>query len=162
LKIACADRLLLGQPRGLDLKLRESGAGLSGGQKQSLMLARLVLREPEILLLDEPTASLDEGTENEVIRNLDQWLGKRTMVVATHRYSILSIVQRVIVIDGGRIVLDAPRDQAIAKLSGRGQQPSAQAQAQAQTQAQTQAQAQVRQIPVPVQVQVQSRGASHG
>jgi ATP-binding cassette subfamily C protein LapB len=118
MQIACADRLLLNQPHGLDLKLRESGAGLSGGQKQSLMLARLILREPQIVLLDEPTASLDEATERDVIRNLGQWLGKRTLVVATHRYSILSIVQRVIVVDGGKIVLDAPRDEALAALAG--------------------------------------------
>jgi len=118
MKTACAGKLLLAQPHGLDLKLRESGAGLSGGQKQALMLARLLLREPEILLLDEPTASLDEETENEVIRNLDQWLGSRTLVVATHRHAILSIVRRVIVIDGGRVVFDAPREQALARLSG--------------------------------------------
>jgi ATP-binding cassette subfamily C protein LapB len=118
LRIACADRLLLNQPRGLDLPLRESGVGLSGGQKQALMLARLVLREPQVVLLDEPTAALDEGTEQNVIKNLDEWLGQRTLIVATHRAPILSIVQRVIVVDGGRIVLDEPRDKALAMLAG--------------------------------------------
>jgi ATP-binding cassette subfamily C protein LapB len=121
LKISCADRLLLNQPHGLDLKLRESGVGLSGGQKQALMLARMILRDQPVVLLDEPTASLDEDTERQVIKNLDAWLGQRTLVVATHRYSILSIVQRVIVIDGGRIVLDGPRDAVLARLAG--QQP---------------------------------------
>jgi ATP-binding cassette subfamily C protein LapB len=125
LKMVCADRLLLNQQHGMDLPLRESGAGLSGGQKQVLMLARLVLREPRIVLLDEPTASLDEGTEQEVIRNLDTWLEGRTLVVATHRYPILSIVQRVIVVDRGRIVLDAPRDEALAKLAGKDNKPAA-------------------------------------
>jgi ATP-binding cassette subfamily C protein LapB len=120
MRIACADRLLLKQAGGLDLQLRESGMGLSGGQKQALMLARLVLREPQIVLLDEPTAALDEGTERSVIQNLDQWLGQRTLVVATHRAPILSIVNRIIVIDGGRIVLDAPREQALAALAGKG------------------------------------------
>jgi ATP-binding cassette subfamily C protein LapB len=124
MQIACADRLLLGQPHGLDLKLRESGVGLSGGQKQSLMLARLILREPHIVLLDEPTASLDEGTERSVIANLAGWLGDRTLIVATHRYSLLSIVNRVIVIDRGRIALDAPRDEAMARLSGKAPAPA--------------------------------------
>jgi ATP-binding cassette subfamily C protein LapB len=118
LKLACADRLLLNQPHGLDLKLKESGVGLSGGQKQVLMLARLILREPDIVLLDEPTASLDEITERSIISNLDQWLGKRTLVVATHRHTILSIIKRVIVIERGRVVVDAPRDEALAKLTG--------------------------------------------
>jgi ATP-binding cassette subfamily C protein LapB len=125
LAVACADRLLLKQPQGLDLKLRESGAGLSGGQKQALLLARLVLREPQIVLLDEPTAALDENTEDSVIKNLDAWLGERTLIVATHRASILSIVQRVIVVDGGRIVLDAPRDQVLAALANESKPPVA-------------------------------------
>jgi ATP-binding cassette subfamily C protein LapB len=119
LRVACADRLLLNQPHGLDLKLRESGAGLSGGQKQALMLARRVLRNPDVVLLDEPTAALDEATEREVIQRLDPWLGRRTLVVATHRWPILSIVRRVIVIERGRVVIDAPRDQALAQLAGK-------------------------------------------
>ncbi|MDR2857501.1 MAG: peptidase domain-containing ABC transporter [Novosphingobium sp.] len=121
MQVACADRLLLDQPHGLDLKLRESGAGLSGGQKQSLMLARLVLRTPEIVLLDEPTASLDDASEHEVIARLGAWLGeggaRRTLIVATHRASILALVERVIVIDAGRIVADGPRDEVLARLA---------------------------------------------
>jgi ATP-binding cassette subfamily C protein LapB len=119
MQISGADRLLLGQPHGLDLKLRESGAGLSGGQKQVLMLARMILREPQIVLLDEPTASLDEGTELDVIKNLKEWLGARTLVVATHRYSILALVERVIVVEGGKIILDGPRDAVLRKLAGK-------------------------------------------
>lgn len=114
--ISCADQLLLNQPHGLDLILREGGKGLSGGQKQTLMLSRLVLRSPNILLLDEPTASLDEATEVAVISRLNEWIGNRTMIVATHRYSMLSMVDRIIVVEGGRIALDGPKDDILNGL----------------------------------------------
>lgn len=114
--ISCASQLLLNQPHGLDLVLREGGKGLSGGQKQTLMLARLILRSPNILLLDEPTASLDEATEAAIIQRLGEWLGKRTMLVATHRYSVLSLVDRIIVVEGGRVVLDGPKDEILNNL----------------------------------------------
>lgn len=114
--ISCADQLLLNQPHGLDLVLREGGKGLSGGQKQTLMMARMILRSPKILLLDEPTASLDEATEFAIIERLGKWLGKRTMIVATHRYSVLSLVDRIIVIEGGKVVLDGPKDQIINNI----------------------------------------------
>jgi len=118
MRLACADQLLLNQPHGLDLKLRESGIGLSGGQKQALILARTFLRSPSVLLLDEPTASLDDATELAIIERMKQWLGGRTLVVATHRYPVLSLVDRIIVLDGGRIVRDGPRDAILAALRG--------------------------------------------
>ena len=113
LRLSSADQLLLNQPHGLDLKLRESGVGLSGGQKQTLMLARLFLRSPHIVLLDEPTASLDEATEVAVLERMQSWLGKRTFIVATHRYPVLQLVDRIIVVDKGRIVRDGPKDEIL-------------------------------------------------
>lgn len=124
MRLSCADRLLLNQPHGLDLKLRENGVGLSGGQKQSLLLARVLIRSPQILLLDEPTASLDDGTEATIIENLKGWLGSRTVIVATHRYQVLNMVDRIIVVDGGRVVQDGPKDQILALLGGGGAQAS--------------------------------------
>jgi ATP-binding cassette subfamily C protein LapB len=118
MRLSCADQLLLKQPHGLDLQLRENGTGLSGGQKQSLILARTFLRTPNVLLLDEPTASLDEATEKSIIEHLRQWLGGRTLIVATHRYPLLSLVDRIIVLDAGRIVRDGPRDEVLAALRG--------------------------------------------
>ncbi|WP_198015322.1 type I secretion system permease/ATPase [Nitratidesulfovibrio termitidis] len=120
MRLSCADQLLLTQPHALDMKLRENGQGLSGGQKQSLMLARLFLRNPNILLLDEPTASLDEMTEVAIIRRMQAWLGQRTLVVATHRYPVLSLVDRIILIDGGRIVRDGPKDEVLRAMTGGG------------------------------------------
>ncbi|MEG1767817.1 MAG: type I secretion system permease/ATPase [Comamonas sp.] len=118
MQLACADQLLLRQPHGLDLKLREGGIGLSGGQKQALMLARIFLRSPQILLLDEATASLDEATELAIIDHLRQWLGRRTLILATHRYPLLALVDRIIVLDNGRIVRDGPREQVLQALRG--------------------------------------------
>jgi ATP-binding cassette, subfamily C, bacterial LapB len=118
MRISCADQLLLNQPHGLDLKLREGGLGLSGGQKQALVLARALLRPHNVLLMDEPTASLDETTEAAIIENLKKWCGKRTVILATHRYAPLALVNRIIVIDGGRIVRDGPKDEILGALSG--------------------------------------------
>ncbi|WP_444942344.1 type I secretion system permease/ATPase [Microbulbifer sp. ZKSA004] len=104
-------------PKGLGCLIQEGGFGLSGGQKQSLLLARLLLRQPNVLLLDEPTSALDEATEKRFIHALSQWSAERTVVVATHRTSILNFVDRVIVLDSGRVALDEPKDKAISILS---------------------------------------------
>ncbi len=95
----------------------EGGLGLSGGQQQSLLLARLLLRQPNVLLLDEPSAALDDNTERLFIAGMKQWLGQRTVLIATHRMAMLELVDRIVVLDNGRIVLDAPKAQAIAMLS---------------------------------------------
>lgn len=98
---------------GLDHLILEGGIGLSGGQRQTLLLTRLLLRQPNILLLDEPTASLDEMSEKQLIDHLKQWMGHRTLIVATHRRPVLALVDRIIVINEGKIVMDGPRDQIL-------------------------------------------------
>jgi len=104
-------------PEGLDHVIQEGGLGLSGGQKQSLLLSRLLLKQPEVVLLDEPTASLDEATERRFIETLGRWLEGKTLVVATHRMPILSLADRIIVIDGGQIVLDDKKDRVLSLLA---------------------------------------------
>lgn len=110
------DRFVQSHPRGLDMPIGENGLGLSGGQKQLVALARLTLRDPKVVLLDEPTSDLDQGSENLALQSLSAWLKNRTLIVVTHRAQILSLVNRLIVVDNGRVVLDGPRDAVLAHL----------------------------------------------
>lgn len=109
--------LVQGQSRGLDLMLQEGGVGLSGGQRQTLLLARTLLRNNSIVLLDEPSAAMDENTERQFVERLRRWAGDRTMVIATNRAGILPLVDRIIVIDNGRIALDGPKADVLKSLS---------------------------------------------
>ena len=104
-------------PKGLDHLILEGGLGLSGGQRQSLMLARLFIRNPQIVLLDEPTASLDDLTEKRFIGKLERWASGRTLILATHRSSTLQLVDRILVVDNGRLILDEPKAVALQKLA---------------------------------------------
>ncbi|MGV2933305.1 type I secretion system permease/ATPase [Vreelandella venusta] len=114
-----AHELIRKLPDGLDHIILEGGLGLSGGQRQSLLLSRLMIRQPSIVMLDEPTASLDETTEKWFIKELKAWLPGKTLIVATHRLSILGLVDRVVVVDQGRIVMDDSKEKVIAQLSGK-------------------------------------------
>lgn len=93
------------------------GSALSGGQRQSLLLARALVRDPAVLLLDEPTASLDVGSEQAVIAGLAEATHGKTLIVATHRLAVLEIVDRVIWLDDGRIVADRPKAEVLAQLA---------------------------------------------
>jgi len=98
---------------GLDHIILEGGIGFSGGQRQALLLARLLIRQPNILLLDEPTASIDDVSEKQLIDHLKSWLSHRTLIVATHRRAVLELVDRIIIINEGRIMMDGPRAQIL-------------------------------------------------
>lgn len=104
-------------PDGLDELILEGGQGLSGGQRQTLLLARTIIRNPSVLLLDEPTANFDEMTERQVIDALGPWMKPRTLVVATHRMPVLKWVDRIIVINDGKVVMDGPKEDVIKELS---------------------------------------------
>ena len=103
-------------PLGLDYQVMEGGMGLSGGQRQSLLISRLLVRNPRVLLLDEPTASLDEVAEREVIGLLRNLAPGHTLVVATHRPAVLQAVDRIVVVDNGGVVLDGKRDAVLQRL----------------------------------------------
>ncbi|MTD38533.1 type I secretion system permease/ATPase [Erwinia sp. CPCC 100877] len=107
---------VLKNEHGLDLPIAEGGRGLSGGQRQALLLARTLLRDSNILLLDEPTASMDEKTEWHVISSLKEYCASKTLLIVTHRHAPLALVDRVIVMDQGRIIMDGPRDAVMEKL----------------------------------------------
>ena len=83
-----------------------------------LLLARLLIRDPSIVLLDEPTAAMDQETERHFIARFGDWSAGRTVIIATHRMRVLDLVERVIAVDGGRIVMDQSKDEALKRLSG--------------------------------------------
>jgi ATP-binding cassette, subfamily C, bacterial LapB len=103
-------------PQGFDMLVGERGDSLSGGQRKSVALARGVVHEPPILLMDEPTGSMDHSTELAVKKNLVQFIAGRTMLVVTHRNSLLELVDRIIVIDNGKLVADGPRETVVQAL----------------------------------------------
>jgi ATP-binding cassette subfamily C protein LapB len=103
-------------PQGLDSLIGERGAGLSGGQKQTLCLARALVRDPDILLLDEPTSNMDGVTEKAFISRLAKRLVGKTLVLITHKPSLLVLVNRLIVMERGKVLLDGPKNKVLEEL----------------------------------------------
>jgi ATP-binding cassette subfamily C protein LapB len=124
-KLTGLARVAEGHPMGWDLPVGESGGLLSGGQRQLVALTRSLITEPKILLMDEPTSSMDAQSEMAFLRQLREAAAGCTLVVVTHRPAVLELVQRIIVIDAGRVVMDGPKAQVLAALSGA--KPAAQA-----------------------------------
>lgn len=109
--------LIRHHPRGLDMPLGEDGLGLSGGQKQMVALARMTMKDPKVALLDEPTTGLDQLSEMQALRGIAHWAKNKTLVVVTHRSQVLQIVNRIVVVENGKVVLDGPRDVVLKHLS---------------------------------------------
>jgi len=105
-------------PRGLGQPVGERGFNMSGGQRQLITLARAVIGEPAIIALDEPTSHLDNTVERKFLDAMRNWLAGRTLVLVTHRAALLELVDRVILIDRGKVVADGPRDEVLAALGG--------------------------------------------
>ena len=101
---------------GLDYQLSEGGKDLSGGQRQAIALARAIVRKPAIILLDEPTSAMDLTSERQIIKNLKSYFTKQTLVVVTHRMSLLQLVDRVIAVDDGKVTVDGSRESILNKL----------------------------------------------
>lgn len=103
-------------PEGYGMRVGPRGERLSGGERQAVGLARALIGNPSLLILDEPTAAMDNTTERNVINGLTKWLGNRTLIVATHRAAMLDLVDRVILMHEGKIIADGPKDQVLKKL----------------------------------------------
>jgi len=104
---------------GLDTQVGERGEALSGGQRQAVAIARSLLYDPPILVLDEPTASMDPASENRLRKRLEMLCKDKTTILITHKGSMLSIVDKLILIDRGRLVAFGPKDEVISKLQAR-------------------------------------------
>jgi ATP-binding cassette subfamily C protein LapB len=103
-------------PEGFNMQVGERGQALSGGQKQSVALARSIINDPPVLLFDEPTGSLDFSAEAAFSKNLKRIVEGKTLITITHRTSLLNLVERIIVLDKGRVIADGPKDQVMEAL----------------------------------------------
>lgn len=110
------DDFVQSHPMGADMQIGEQGKGLSGGQKQSVAIARAVINQPALFLFDELSAAMDNQTEQEVIQNIRELTQNKTLILSTHRTSLLSLVDRVIVMDEGKIVADGPKEKVMDAL----------------------------------------------
>jgi ATP-binding cassette subfamily C protein LapB len=104
-------------PMGYDAPVGERGEGLSGGQRQAIALARAMLNRPEVLVCDEPTNSMDVQAEENFRRHIEQQAGSKTLILITHRHQLLSLVDRLILADQGKVIMDGPRDKVLEALS---------------------------------------------
>jgi len=104
-------------PRGFDMTIGERGESLSGGQRQGVAIARAVLMSPSILLFDEPTSAMDFTTETLFIKKMKSYTEGKTLIVTTHRMSLLDLVDRLIVMDQGKIVADGPKAEVLKAIS---------------------------------------------
>ncbi|WGD56696.1 type I secretion system permease/ATPase [Bradyrhizobium sp. CB1650] len=119
-RLSGVENFIAGHPMGYDMPIAEGGRSLSGGQKQAIGLARVLIRNPRILFMDEPTAHFDVRSEAEFLDRLKAIHGDRmTLIISTHRLSLLNAVDRLLLFDSGRLVADGPRDKVLALLQGK-------------------------------------------
>jgi ATP-binding cassette subfamily C protein LapB len=119
-ELAGVDEFVKKHPLGFDMEVSELGRGLSGGQRQCIVMARAILLDPPVLVLDEPTSNMDNRTEIRLKNKLAEVIPNRTMILITHRASLLEMVDRIIVIDNGTIVADGPKASVLEAMK-RGQ-----------------------------------------
>jgi len=119
-QISGAAEFIKKHPKGYEMPIGERGLGLSGGQRQSIGIARAFLLDAPIMLMDEPSNAMDQITESRLLKNMREALKNTTSILVTQKMTLLQIVDRVIVMDEGKIVIDAPKEEAILKLQGKG------------------------------------------
>lgn len=116
-QIAGVDNFVNRHPSGYNLTIGERGEGLSGGQRQAIAVARALVSNAPICLFDEPTSSMDNNTERDLLIKLTEYLPQKTLILVTHKVSLFHLVDRLILIDNGKILLDGPKDQVLARLT---------------------------------------------
>jgi ATP-binding cassette subfamily C protein LapB len=116
-RIAGVEEFVARHPLGFDLNVGERGERLSGGQRQAVAVARALVLDPPLLLFDEPSSAMDNGAEGRLKQRLEEILPGKTLLLVTHRASLLSLVERLIVLDGGRVVADGPRHDVLKALA---------------------------------------------
>ncbi|WP_419901445.1 ATP-binding cassette domain-containing protein [Kiloniella sp.] len=114
--IAGVTDFLKTHPHGFDLQVGERGMSLSGGQRQAVVIARAMLLDPPILLLDEPTSGMDNSSEAAFKARLTKAVVGKTLILVTHRSSLLTLVDRLVIVDSGRIVADGPKAEVLEAL----------------------------------------------
>lgn len=118
-ELAGVSEFLRDTETGLDTQVGERGEALSGGQRQSVAIARALLYDPPVMVLDEPTASMDPASENRLRKRLGKITENKTVILITHKGAMLSIVDKLILIDRGRLIAFGPKDEVISKLQAR-------------------------------------------
>ena len=114
--LAGVTEFIRSNPAGFGAQVGERGMALSGGQRQAVALARALVRDPDILILDEPTSNMDNASEQMIKNRLKAVMGSKTLVLITHRLSMLELVDRLIVMEGGRIIADGPKNEVLRRL----------------------------------------------
>jgi len=115
-QLSGAAEIAASHSEGFDLPVGERGERLSGGQRQCVALARAILSNPTIVLLDEPSSSLDKRSEDQLINNLKPFLEGKTVILNTHRNPLLAWVDRIIILEQGQVVADGPKDVVLTSL----------------------------------------------
>ncbi len=116
-QLAGVEHFVRRHPAGYDMPIGERGEGLSGGQRQSVTIARALLPDPPILLLDEPTSAMDNSSEQEFLKNIREVSDDKTIILVSHKPQMLSLAERVIIVDNGKVVADGPKEKVLTALS---------------------------------------------
>lgn len=119
-KISGAEYFINRHPKGFEMEVGEWGSTLSGGQRQSVAIARAFIDDPAIVLLDEPINMMDSSTEQEIIRNLKGAIVGKTTIIVTHQMSLLQLVDRIIVMGNGKVLADGPKEDVLRQLKSKG------------------------------------------
>ena len=117
-ELSGAANFIYKHPKGFDMEVGERGVGLSGGQKQSVVIARTLLMDTPIYMFDEPTNSMDNSEEIKLIKNLKEMLKEKTVIIVTHKPALLELVDRIIVLNEGKVVLDGKKAMVLKALGG--------------------------------------------